>query len=236
MKRLTSLLLAPCFLSLTLAAAVYEPQQGTAFGNLELTHNANRVAGVFHRGLGSFDQLFVMYIDSEDGGFSSTAGFTDNSSVLRRAVSGLGASGNRARVDFAPGFLADYAMVLMPSLGGVGLFKLSEGGEFEEASRNWLSFGPTDTVNAPTYDFTFGWEAVGLSSSEGFGFTTTYLNEYGFRRVDSYSTVVGPGGFGAAISFENANSYGTMVPEPSVAGLGALGGLMLALAVARRQR
>ena len=54
----------------------------------------------------------VIYVDSVDGGFASTYELTDAAARSRRLASGKGESGQRADLYFAPGFRADYAVVL----------------------------------------------------------------------------------------------------------------------------
>lgn len=54
----------------------------------------------------------VIYIDSQAGGYTSTKTLSDTADLSRRCASGRGTSGQRADLYFAPGFAADYAIVL----------------------------------------------------------------------------------------------------------------------------
>ncbi|MCB9850010.1 MAG: family 16 glycosylhydrolase [Phycisphaerales bacterium] len=57
----------------------------------------------------------VIYVDSKSGGFTSTKNLHDTGDVYRRLASGQGTSGQTADLYFAPGFAADYAVVLTAS-------------------------------------------------------------------------------------------------------------------------
>ncbi|MFO0595404.1 MAG: GEVED domain-containing protein [Myxococcaceae bacterium] len=67
----------------------------------------------------------VIYFDTVGGGFADTNAFTDNSDQGRAAASGMGTDGSRAALTFAPGFQADYALVIQN--GFTGLFALRGG-------------------------------------------------------------------------------------------------------------
>jgi beta-glucanase (GH16 family) len=54
----------------------------------------------------------VIYVDSVPGGFPSTFQLADTQDLGRRLASGKGTAGQRADLFFAPGFTADYAIVL----------------------------------------------------------------------------------------------------------------------------
>src|SRR5437016_865324 len=78
--------------------AIYNGNGSTDFGgavgtgSLQLTDNGTTLSGTFNRGTGgsgSFADILVVFIDSKPGGFSSTIGFTDASSLLTKAISGL---------------------------------------------------------------------------------------------------------------------------------------------------
>lgn len=64
----------------------------------------------------------VIYVDSESGGFASTYEFSNVSTRAQRMASGKGNAAQRADLYFAPGFLADYAIVVEPAL--VSIFDL----------------------------------------------------------------------------------------------------------------
>ncbi|MCA9245297.1 MAG: family 16 glycosylhydrolase, partial [Phycisphaerales bacterium] len=67
----------------------------------------------------------VIYIDAIEGqGFASTYSLNDTSAAPQRAASGKGNSGQRSDLYFAPGFRADFALVLQ--YGAARLFALGE--------------------------------------------------------------------------------------------------------------
>src|SRR5438552_3494886 len=123
-------------------------------GSLSLTDNGTTVSGTFTKGSGSFSDVLVIFIDSKTCGFSSTSGFTDAGSSLRKAISGWDGS-SRAIAEFANGFSADYAIALKPfgSSGFDGLFQLVNGGT--HTSLGSVNLSPTGTGTSGTYTFSF---------------------------------------------------------------------------------
>src|ERR1051326_5999021 len=114
-------------------------------GSLTLTDNGTTVSGTFTKGSGSFTDNLVIYIDSKSGGFSSTSGFTDYGSLLRKAVSGADGVNTRQVADFASGFSADYAIALRPfkAADPGSLFQLVNNGTFTLVSS--VNVSPTGT-------------------------------------------------------------------------------------------
>ncbi len=72
------------------------------------------------------DDSVVIYVDSRPGGVTGTGGLTDTGDGGRAAVSGRGTGGGTAPLTFAPGFTADFAIVLRDDSASV--FALVEGG------------------------------------------------------------------------------------------------------------
>ncbi|MCA9513770.1 MAG: hypothetical protein KC635_02400, partial [Myxococcales bacterium] len=62
----------------------------------------------------------VIYVDSQPGGFTSTADFTDIGDRGRAAVSGRGTDNSQAPLTFPAGFEADFALVFSGNDGGGG--------------------------------------------------------------------------------------------------------------------
>ncbi|MGH7971923.1 MAG: hypothetical protein ACREIC_24700, partial [Limisphaerales bacterium] len=94
-----------------------------ASGSLTLKDNGTTVYGTFTKASGmSFQLGLVLYIDSVSGGFANTTSFSDSADASRIEVSGFSRALNkRATANFAPGFTADYAIVLgVNSPQGVG--------------------------------------------------------------------------------------------------------------------
>jgi MYXO-CTERM domain-containing protein len=72
------------------------------------------------------DDSIVFYIDSRAGGFASTQSFTDVGDGGRAAASGRGTSSGTADLTFAPGFTADFALVVRAD--SATLYSLTSGG------------------------------------------------------------------------------------------------------------
>jgi hypothetical protein len=64
----------------------------------------------------------VVYVDSQPGGFASTFEFASAGTRAQRMASGRGNAEQRSDLYFAPGFLADFAIVIEPGL--VSIFDL----------------------------------------------------------------------------------------------------------------
>src|SRR6266478_2679851 len=79
-----------------LKAAMYNFQQyygngvGGAVGNatLQLSNNTTTVKGNFIKGIGSFRDNLVIFVDSMPGGFTTTSVFSDHATSMETAVSG----------------------------------------------------------------------------------------------------------------------------------------------------
>ncbi|MCB9865025.1 MAG: glycoside hydrolase family 16 protein [Phycisphaerales bacterium] len=67
----------------------------------------------------------VIYVDSRPGGFHATYALADTADMGRRMASGKGASGERGDLFFALGFLADYAICVLPN--AVAIYELRTG-------------------------------------------------------------------------------------------------------------
>src|SRR5438128_1099948 len=127
---LTAALAATCLSSL---AATYSGNGNSGFGgpiglgSLTLTDNGTTVSGTVNKGPNGFNDVLVIYLDSQGGGFSDTSGFGDNGDGLRKAISGFD-GGNRSLLTFS-GMLPDYAIALGPSSDSFGgLWQLANGG------------------------------------------------------------------------------------------------------------
>jgi hypothetical protein len=120
--------------------------------------------------LGASDAV-VVYLDSRGGGFASTAGFTDSGDARRSAASGRSATG-QAILDFAPGFGADFAIVLDAS--GAELFELAEG----DAHR-WVAALPTassgDLSSACVRELALNMADIDSAPGAAFDFVATLL-------------------------------------------------------------
>lgn len=224
MKRLTVLLaslvlgVAACP-SLT-SAAIYTGNGNTGFGDvigngsLELTSVGTDINATLTIGAGDLNDALVLYLDTTAGGFATTSTFDDNSDGLRQAISGLNFDGtNRAVVDFAAGFGADFAIAL--DNGFAGLWGLSETGSHNFVTA--LGLSPTGDPSAPTFNFTVGLSSLGLTPGDSFDFVGTYLNGgAGFRSDEAFGPGIVAGNPGqGTIAFTGSNTFVTAIPEPS---------------------
>lgn len=206
-------------------------------GTLALSNSTTTVRANFIKGMGSFDFNLVIFVDSAPGGYTSTSPFSDNGSHLESAISGYSVS--RSVANFAPGFGADYAIVL--GIGnGSAVYKLVDdgAGAHLQLVRSGLNFAPSDNSNYPSYSFQFDWADIGLpnQATNFFKFETSYVLNTGARRLQSFEGVTGTEGFNT-ISFTNYDTYGVQpVPEHTTLALGVLGGVALAATFRSRRR
>src|SRR5436190_9922484 len=120
--------------SLGAYAATYSGNGNSGFGgpiglgSLTLTDNGTTVFGQVNKGPNSFNDVLVLYIDSQAGGFTDTSGFGDGADGLRKAISGFDGGANRSLLTFG-GFSPDYAIALGPASDNFGgLWQLNNGG------------------------------------------------------------------------------------------------------------
>src|SRR5438552_16768133 len=104
-------------LSFSALAATYSGNGNSGFGgpiglgSLTLTDDGTTVSGTVNKGPNGFNDVLVLYIDSQGGGFADTSGFADGVDGLRRAISGFDVGCNRSVLTFN-GMLPDYAIAL----------------------------------------------------------------------------------------------------------------------------
>jgi hypothetical protein len=212
-----------------LPAAVSPPYYGNGVsdmsgfvgnGNLSFSDNGSRVRGTFNLGSAFTPQDYlVFYIDSRPGGFADTSGFIENGNPFKASASGLSYSGVRSLATFAPGFTADYAIVLQHQSSAF-LFELAAGTEFP--MQKTLVFN--EVGNTWTFDFYLS--DVGASGNH-FDFQSVVARSFGngSHSLESFETLQGTGGFNP-ITFDYFNSYGVEpVPEPANVALAVFGGL-----------
>ena len=197
-------------------------------GGLTLTDNGTTISGTLTRGVGLFNDVFVIYIDSvPSSGFASTALFADGGDILRKAVSGFDGLANRSVMTFDTAFSPDYAIALGPSSAGFGaLYQLANGLNLTAIHNVGLT--PTSN-NATTYSFSFDWSQIGLAGTNGASFELfgTYMRTDGRSREALPGDDTGVDGWNPFLQ----TAFGTysVVPEPSPLGLfslAALGGLI----------
>src|SRR6266704_6743439 len=117
------------------SAATYSGNGNSGFGgpigvgSLTLTDNGTTVSGTVNKGPNGFNDVLVIYLDSQAGGFSDTSGFADGADGLRKAISGFDGGTQRSLLTFATGFSPDYAIALGPASDNFGgMWQLVNGG------------------------------------------------------------------------------------------------------------
>lgn len=193
-----------------------------SYGSLTLQDNGYTVFGTFNKAPGTSFQLdLVIYIDSVAGGFNDNLSFRDNASPVRRAVSGFNTTLNQgSSAIFAPGFTADYAIVLgvNPPNGGNDLFRLHAGQDGSFDAITSVNLQPNNDLNSWSYTFQFSWSSIGIKAGDPhfFKFQSTYLDNSGSRTLESFETLGGTRNFGT-VTFSNYNTYG-VAPVPEMTG------------------
>lgn len=136
------------------------------------------------KGAGVFNDAMVIYFDTDQGGtgFATTSGFTDVGDACRRAISGFDGT-NRATLNFAPGFTANYAICMDASFAG--LWQLSSGG-----AHTFITSVNRTTVTANHYEMDLTLANLGLASGAAFDYVATYLNPTNAFRSDEFQGVL----------------------------------------------
>jgi len=208
------------------------------------------ISFVFNAGaaFGNDDDL-VFYIDSVAGGFNSTSTFADNTDGGHIAISGedtsnAGDSGASTQdiATFAPGFLADYALVLDPTDSFAGLYLLGSGGNGTIVYQEGANYSNPSTN---VYDFSLLASNLGLTGTAGskFNFVGTLISQTAYRSNETIGasattpdTGAAPnGGFDGSQTFSNSDTFTfAAIPEPTSIGLLVCGGV--AALVMRKRR
>jgi len=213
-----------------------------ANGNLVLQDNGSTVFGTFNKAPGmSFQLDLVIFIDSVAGGFSDTTSFSDNASPTTIAISGFNATLNqRSTATFAPGFQADYAIVLgvNPPNNGNDLYHLNAGGNGSLERITSVNLNPNNNLNYPSYTFSFSWASIGIKAGDPhfFTFESTYIQSTGSRTLESFEPLTGTRNFGS-VTFGAYDTYGVApVPEMTTGALAVFGGLFIGQRLMNRRR
>ena len=213
---------------------------GGAIGNgsLSLTANSSTVSLTFTKGSGSFNDVLVLFIDSPSGGFTTTTLFSDNSSALPIAISGLNSAGDhRSTANFSDGFTADYAVAIGVNQGAA-VYKLANGTSFGDPIRTL--HGPFESPNVASYAVSFDWVDIGLARGSGntINFETSYITATGSRSLESFEGFLSgsTSGYGT-VNFGNYDSFPIApVPEPANVALAIFGGIATSAGMHRRVR
>lgn len=237
-------LLCPLFHGSALAAMYNTqtyPGQGVAgavgSGSLTMSNSVTTVNVLYTKGIGSFQDNLVIFIDTASGGFTDTSKFNDKATPLETAVSGY--RNSRSTAIFASGFDAEYAIALGVD-NGSSLYKLVDdsSGPHLQLVQASLGLTPNFSQTSPTYTFSFNWIDIGLPNQRTnfFKFETSYITSYGWRNFESFEGITGQAGFNT-ITFTNYDTYGVKpIPENSSAALAVFGGIGLTVLAGTRLR
>jgi cyclomaltodextrinase / maltogenic alpha-amylase / neopullulanase len=140
-------------------------------GSLAVKDDGTTVTFELTRGTtGALNDAFVIYIDSKEGGSSTTETFDDKGDAGRIAISGFDGT-NRAPLKFAAGFEADYAIALQPTYAE--LFALSKTGP-----HTWVeTCNLTPKGDGAAAKWTFSCKRVSLGAGASpLKISTTYID------------------------------------------------------------
>lgn len=159
----------------------------------------------------SFDNLVVIYIDTDNGatGFADTSGFNDSADPCRIAISGDNGT-TSSTLTFATGFRADHAICISPAFSGLW--------ELVNAGSHTFVVGVNRTAVTPNHheiDLTMA--DLGLTPGDSFRYVVTYLSDTAFRSNEFHGVAAfganpghGPATL-AAGDFITFNSCGNLV-------------------------
>ncbi|WP_103052882.1 hypothetical protein [Hanstruepera neustonica] len=151
-----------------------------------------------HPDSGSMDDILVFYIDTGAPGRNAIDNTVDdNGDVYRIAITNSDSFGFGSHITFPPGFEASYAVAVDVNFGG--LYAIPASGTI---STNDLEFVSTvnSTLTSPTqlyYEFSFSWEAIGLTSGDEFEIVGLYVRNNGFSSDEAYGEGVSAGTSGS---------------------------------------
>ena len=202
-------------------------------GSLTINDSLANISFTLNRGSGLHENVLVVYLDTQPGGFTDTSLFNDSADGGRTAISGA-AGATRTTATFAPGFGADYALSI--ENGFIGVFDLNGG----EPHTYLFGQGQSGDNAAASYTLTLDagqMNQIGIvpGSGESFGFVGTLISGTAYRSNETIgqSTTVGADGagnpgFSNPLTFTESLSF-TTVPEPGTMALGAMGALAVFL-------
>jgi N-acetylneuraminic acid mutarotase len=153
-------------------------------GTLTLSDDGTNISGTLTVG-GSMNDVLVLYIQSDTGGFTTTSGFNDQGDSCRQAISGVSASG-RSLLTFASGFQPNYAIALAPAAAGTGgLWQLANGTNNSLVYMGSVNLAPLNNTGPYTFSFPaalFGMIPGVRSTIQVFG---TYVRTDGSRSTEA---------------------------------------------------
>ncbi|HRI19929.1 MAG TPA: hypothetical protein PLA68_03205 [Panacibacter sp.] len=189
MKKIYTLLLA-AFLCVSAFANSYIGNGKTGFGgavgtgSLDVSTDLTNIIFTFNRGVGEFNDILVIYIDSRPfGGFPSTKNFTDAQYELQRAISGYDGGVQRSVFNFNSDFKPEYALAFGAKRdafpGGAVLDSMAKSLPFKFISQPAMS----DSISnvATSYTVSILASDIGLNFNPVFHFMATYISSTGYR-------------------------------------------------------
>lgn len=207
-------------------------------GSLTLTDNGTTLSGSLTTGGGLGGNVFVLYLQTAGGGFSTTAGFNDNGDQLRSALSQFSGVGQQSILDFSSGFAPNYAIALQPDSGinFGGIWQLANGGANSQNYVTSINLTPTGSDAAGTYNFSFNLSSIGVTAGQSFELFGLQVSQSGYSSPEALGgTLTGSSGWNNTQTETSFSTYTTTaVPEPSSIMLG-LSGLAALVAVRRRK-
>jgi hypothetical protein len=212
---------------------------GNVVGSASELHIDSSDSGALHlglrRGLGTFNDEAVIYIDSAPGGFADTMTLSDTQDTLRGAISGNAIyPGDNSELTFAPGFAADYAIGFNEGFGG--LWKLAAGGNNSLQFLRSVNLNPLNQSSAAALEMDLLLSDIGVAPGGSFRYVLSYMNaeDFGLFRSNEFhgvsqATVPGgnPGRTNLALAAGDFNTFQSYaaIPEPASAGLIVVAGL-----------
>ncbi|MCU0334269.1 MAG: T9SS type A sorting domain-containing protein [Chitinophagaceae bacterium] len=189
--------------SSAMAQSTYTGNGRTGFGgvigpgSLQISDNGTNITLNLTRGTGAFNDILVIYFDSETGGQANTNALADLADGGRSAVSG-GNAGSGSEVNFPTGFTADYALAW--GNFGSALFRLTTGGN---NSLTFVNFDASQTTR------TIAKGDIGITApTVSFSFIGTYASGTAFRSDEALVQDISGGNPGVAtINWPAFNSY-----------------------------
>jgi hypothetical protein len=169
-------------------------------GSLLISDNGTNITATLTTG-GTFNDVLVVYFDSQSGGVVNTSTINDDGDALRKSISGNDGS-NVSEVNFPAGFTADYALAF--DNAGSGLFRLTPGGTNSLTFINYVS---------GTGARTFAKTDIGITGTISFKLVGTYTSNTAYRSNEALVQDVGNGSesggnFGRnPITFNTSNDY-----------------------------
>ena len=157
-------------------------------GSLTVSDNGTVITFVLNKGTNNFNDALVLYIDSKEGGFTTTSGFLDAKDGLRRAISGYDGT-NRSTLTFPVGFTPDFAVAFevgpvpqpdpeQPGFAGVWAL---QAGSSEHTYITSANLTPIIDRSSSTYTVTVNKSDLGITDLVSFNFLGTYISNTAYR-------------------------------------------------------